>query len=97
VRKEAAGLYAYDLKMLASQGDLITYRLKAAIVGVNRHIDFCDNSQRISFLKDFDTIDMVPVPHRNTINFLGMKSKRNYIIWRESDGLLTALLENGQL
>jgi len=76
---------------------MITYKLKNAVVGVNRHIDFCNSSFRIAFLKDFDTIEMVPVPHRNTINFLGMQSKRNYLIWRENFGVLTALDKNGVL
>ena len=44
IRKENAGLYAYDLQRLATSGEMVTYRLKDAIVGVNRHIDFCDNS-----------------------------------------------------
>jgi plastocyanin domain-containing protein len=69
------GLYAYDLNRLANSQVLTTYKLKDAIVGVNKHIDFCHNSYRISFLKNFDNIEMVPVPHRNTINFLGMQPK----------------------
>jgi hypothetical protein len=60
---------------MANELDLTLYSLKDAIVGVNRHIDFCHISQRISFLKDFSNIKMVPVPHRNTINFLGMRPK----------------------
>jgi hypothetical protein len=76
---------------------MITYKLKTAVVGVNRHIDFCNSSFRIAFLKDFDTIEMVPVPHRNTINFLGMQSKNNYLIWRENDGVLNALDKKGDL
>jgi hypothetical protein len=79
------------LQRLANSGDLITYNLKDAIVGVNRHIDFCNNSYRISYLKSFDSIEMVPIPHRNTINFLGMKSKSNYFIWREGNGIFSAL------
>ena len=42
--KESPGLYAYDLQRLANNGEIVTYRLKDAIVGVNRHIDFCNNS-----------------------------------------------------
>ena len=65
-------MYAYDLQLIANEKKIITYKLKDAIVGVNRHIDFCNSSYRIAFLKDFNDIEMVPVPHRNTINFLGM-------------------------
>jgi len=75
----------------------VTYKLKEAIVGVNRHIDFCNSSYRIAFLKDFDSIEMVPVPHRNTINFLGMKPKDQYLIWREVNGIFTALNIDGEL
>jgi hypothetical protein len=95
--KESPGLYAYDLKRLVNQLELVTYKLKDSIVGVNHHIDFCNTSQRISFLKDFDSIEMVPVPHRNSINFLGMKPKNNYIIWREMDGVFCALDKNATL
>jgi hypothetical protein len=89
--KESPGLYAYDLQRLANSDTLVTYKLKEAIVGVNRHIDFCNSSYRIAFLKDFDSIEMIPVPHRNTINFLGMLPKNNYFIWREVNGVFTAL------
>jgi hypothetical protein len=61
---------------MANEAKLVTYNLKPAIVGVNRHIDFCNSSYRLAFLKDFNDIEMVPVPHRNTINFLGMKPKK---------------------
>jgi len=48
-------------------------------------------------LKNFNNIEMVPVPHRNTINFLGMQSKANYLIWRETNGIFTALDKEGHL
>jgi len=40
---------------------------------------------------------MVPVPHRNTINFLGMLPKNKYLIWREVNGIFTALNVHGEL
>jgi hypothetical protein len=80
---------------MAKSNNLVSYSLKDAIVGVNRYIDFCNSSYRISFLKDFDNIEMVPVPHRNTINFLGMQAKNNYLIWREVLGDFTALDNKG--
>jgi hypothetical protein len=42
-------------------------------------------------MKDFDSIEMVPVPHRNTLNFLGMRPKNSYLIWRETNGIFTAM------
>lgn len=40
---------------------------------------------------------MLPFPHRNTINFLGMGDKSEYLIWREKDGFFTGLHRSGQL
>ena len=67
------------------------------MVGVNSHIDFCNKSYRIAFLKNFETIELVPVPHRNTINFLGMDRKNKFFIWREVEGIFTALDMKGIL
>ena len=89
--KETQGLYAYDLQRLTNGQELVNYKLKDAIVGVNRHLDFCNSSYRIGFLKDFNSIEVVPVPHRNTINLLGIQPKNKYVIWREVDGVFTAL------
>ena len=55
------------------------------------------NKDNVITIEDFDKIEMVPVPHRNTINFLGMQTKNNYLIWRESNGVLTALDKKGDL
>ena len=33
----------------------------------------------------------MPFAHRNTINFLGMSSRRDYLVWREKNGFFTAL------
>jgi len=40
---------------------------------------------------------MLPFPHRNTINFLGMDDSNDYLIWREKDGFLSALNKDGAL
>lgn len=87
----------YDLQRLAGSQQVIYYKLKDAIVGVNNHIDFCKRAQRISFLKDFSHLEMVPIPHRNSINFLGMQPKSEYLIWRELNGTFTALDRKGRL
>lgn len=40
---------------------------------------------------------MMPFPHRNTINFIGMGDKSEYIIWREKGGFFTGLHKTGEL
>ena len=40
---------------------------------------------------------ILPFPHRNTISFLGMGCRQEYLIWREKDGFFTALSQEGIL
>ena len=47
----------------------------------------------MSFLKDFNTIQILPFLHRNTVNFLGMSIREDYLIWREKNGFFTAMTQ----
>ena len=51
----------------------------------------------MSFCKDFNTMQILPFAHRNTINFLGMGVRQDYLIWREINGYFTALSNEGIL
>ena len=54
-------------------------------------------SDRFSFLKNYDAIVVMPFPHLNTINCVGMGQKHNYLMWREKNGFFTALDKTGSL
>jgi hypothetical protein len=47
--------------------------------------------QTIGFLKDYDSIRLLPLTHRNTAVFYGMTAKEDYLIWRHEQGTFTAL------
>jgi hypothetical protein len=40
---------------------------------------------------------MMPICHRNTINFLGMGQQRDYLIWRQKDGFFSALTKTQKI
>lgn len=40
---------------------------------------------------------MLAFPHRNTVKFMGMKPKKEYLVWRAKNGFFTALDKNGEL
>ena len=33
-------------------------------------------------MEDYNTIMLIPVPQLNIINFIGMKNKHEYLVWR---------------
>ena len=76
-----AGLYVYDFSRLL-EGDIEVHKLSNALVGANSFIDYNAMNQTISFISSYSEIVMMPLPHRNTVNFFGMGNKKDYLIWR---------------
>jgi len=88
---ETSGFFVYDLSRLVRSEKFEIYKLRSALVGINTLLTYSQFNQRMSFLKDFNTIQILPFMHRNTINFLGMSGREDYLIWREKGGFFTAL------
>ena len=84
------GLYVYDFSRMLD-GFIEVHNLGVSLVGANDFIDFDFGMQTISYIKDYSTIRIMPLPHRNTIKFFGMGNKTDYLIWRQQDGTFSAL------
>jgi hypothetical protein len=97
ISNQEHGLYVYDIGRLLQEGQVESYLLAPAIVGLSNYIDYSDFSQRVSYQTSFEKISMMPFPHRNTINFIGMGIKEEYLIWREKGGFFTGLHKSGEL
>ena len=54
-------------------------------------------NMRLAYMETFNKIVVIPLPHLNLVNFVGMGNKHDYLIWRESKGYFTALNRKGQL
>ena len=85
-----SGFFVYDLTQLF-EGKVERYKLSSAIGGVNNLFDNSKFSERFSFIQNFDWIAVIPFPHLNVINCVGMGQKNEYLIWREKNGFFTAL------
>ena len=48
------------------------YKLFSTVGGVNNQLDMSRFSQRITFLSNFKSIQVVPFPHLNLVNLVGM-------------------------
>jgi len=70
--------------------------VKKCVLGVNDQFELSDQ-KRIFFIENFSAIQFLPLIHRNTISFVGMLKKKNYLIWREKNGFFTALDVAGTL
>jgi len=73
------------------------YKVASAIGGVCNHIDNSRFSDRLSYIQDYNNIGVMPFPHLNLINGIGMDQKSHYLIWRLQNGFFTALDKIGLL
>ena len=85
-----SGFFVYDLKEM-QKGKIQKIRLQSAIGGQQSLINSSKFSNRLSFLQSYDNIAVIPFPHLNLINFVGMNKKNEYLIWRAKNGFFTAL------
>ena len=60
-------------------------------------IEYNKFNKRIAFMETYNKIVVIPLPHLNLINFIGMDNKQDYLIWRERRGFFTALNKEGEL
>jgi len=66
------------------------------VLGANDQMELSDQ-RRISFVENFSAIQLLPLIHKNTIPFVGMQSRDQYLICREKNGFFTALDLQGEL
>ena len=68
------GLYVLDTQRLL-EGKLEKYRLGTAIGGVCNMINVDRIGNRLSYIQDYYKIVVIPYPHLNLINCVGMGQK----------------------
>ena len=79
------------------EGRIEKYKLASGIGGLSTLIDHNQYSDRLSFIQSFHNLVVIPLPHLNIVNCIGMKNKHNYAVWREKNGFFTALDKTGDL
>ena len=68
-----SGFRLYDIANVIEKNMDNSYLLTSIQVGCQGLIDFSNAYQRLVYLSSYDSIDVVPVLHRNTICFIGLE------------------------
>jgi len=69
--------------------------LDDTLAGVNGLIDFSIENNRLSYMVDYQTIQIVPILHRNVVNFMGMLDRHHYIATKRIKDKFMALDTRG--
>ena len=93
----ASGLRLYDINYILKKHTDTSFLLDNVQVGINGFIDWNQEHSRISFLQSYNTLNIVPALHRNTISFMGMSKRDNYIATNVIKDKFIALDRNNQL
>ena len=77
-----SGFKLYDIMNVINTGKDYSYPLSNAQVGCQRFIDYSYSNERLVFLSSYESIELVPILHRNTLSFIGMRKRHAYIAKR---------------
>ena len=91
-----SGFYVYNTDQLL-QGRVQKYKLASTVGGQCSMLDSSKFGDRVSLIQSYDHIIMIPFPHLNLLNCVGMGHKSEYLIWREKNGFFTALDKRSNL
>jgi len=92
-----SGFRLYDIENVIEKDQDLSYLLSSMQVGCQGLIDFSHSNQRLVFLSSYDNIEVVPVLHRNTVSFIGMEKRTNYMAARVIDDKFVTLDKKNHL
>ncbi|CDW75916.1 UNKNOWN [Stylonychia lemnae] len=87
----SSGFRLYDIKTLLEKKISSDVFLLNAQIGSLSMIDLNNTYSRLTFQQSLQTMMIIPALHRNTISFMGMKKRSDYIATRHKDGNFYAL------
>ena len=85
-----SGFFVFDLHPLL-EGKIEKYKMATSIGGQCSIVNKDKFGNRFAFLHSYDYLNVIPFPHVNLIECVGMGQKSEYLIWREKNGFFTAL------
>eukprot|EP00347_Sterkiella_histriomuscorum_P010355 403376619 len=90
--KRVAGFYFMNIEsILEGSDEANTFRMKNALVGQMTILSYYRQDERLGYMTDYESVKIVPVLHRNTISFFGIKKKSHYVCFRKHNDKLTGL------
>lgn len=66
-------------------------------VGCQGLIDYSETNERLVYLTSYDKITVIPMLHRNTTSFIGMRERKSYLASRIILGQFAAISVEGKI
>jgi hypothetical protein len=93
------GFYIQNISSFINAGTNQTgnFRLKPSTVGQNDLLDYYKDDQRLAYISSYDCIRIVPLLHRSTLGFIGMRPRKEYLGFRKYQDKIMALDKRGNI
>jgi hypothetical protein len=95
--QRSSGLRLYDINNVLKKDKDTSFLLDNVQVGFNGSFDWNQDYSRITYLKSFNQLTIVPALHRNTISFIGMDSRDSYLATKVIKDKFIALSKSNEL
>jgi folate-dependent tRNA-U54 methylase TrmFO/GidA len=70
---------------------LVFYDIEDTIAGMSHLVDYSSLDERLTYMYDYETINIIPLLHRTTLNFIGMLPRHMYLATKQIDNKFIAL------
>ena len=75
------GFYIFSVQALL-RGSVENFLVTETVSGLCSQIEYNPYTERIAYMTDYNSVVVIPIPHLNTVNGIGMENKHEYLIWR---------------
>ena len=82
-----AGYYVFSVQALL-RGKVDKYKVSSSAAGNCNLIEFYLYNERLAYIENYNKVIVIPIPHLNIVNCIGMENKHEHLIWREKKGFL---------
>lgn len=96
---KAEGLRLYNTNSLCDDDGISSsnFLCRESLVMCNDFIDYSRTTERFTYLKDLTTLEVIPLPHKTTIFFIGMPDRENIVSAKQDKDIFRVLTFRGEI
>jgi hypothetical protein len=93
------GLRLYNTNSLCDDDGIFisNFLCREAIVLCNNFIDFSRTTERFTYLKDLRNLEVIPLPHKSTIRFIGIPDRKEVVACKQNNDIFYLLTFKGEI
>lgn len=92
-----SGVKMFSMHTLLNKDRYHLFDIEPTIVARCNQINFSEDNQRIVYMKNFQSINIIPPLHRTTVSFIGMLPRERYLAVKKASNKFYAFDQNNNI